>query len=107
MVHDDLGDLGKAVGNYGQAIILQTDNIDALINRALVYSKPGEHGSAIEDIDRVVEIDPTYAKAYLVRESAHAKLGLPQYQADLDQAVALGIDRVKAELNIAGTSLSP
>jgi len=77
VVHDDLGDLGKAVGNYGQAIILQTDNIDVLINRALVYSKPGEHASANEDIDRVVEIDPTYAKAYLMRESAHAKLGLP------------------------------
>jgi hypothetical protein len=27
-------------------------------------------------MDRVVEIDPTYAKAYLVRASAHAKLGL-------------------------------
>ena len=77
MVHDDLGDLGKAVGNYGQAIILQTHNIDVLINWALVYSKPGEHASANEDIDRVVEIDPTYAKAYLMQESAHAKLGLP------------------------------
>ena len=77
VVHDDLGDLGKAVGNYGQAIILQTDNIDALINRALVYSKPGEHASAIEDMNCVVEIAPTYAKASLVRASAHAKLGLP------------------------------
>ena len=77
MVHDDLGDLGKAVGNYGQAIILQTDNIDVLINRAPVYSKPGEHASAIEDMNCVVEIDPTYAKAYLMQESAHAKLGLP------------------------------
>ena len=27
-------------------------------------------------MDRVVEIDPTYAKAYLVRASAHAKLGV-------------------------------
>ena len=39
-------------------------------------------------MDRVVEIDPTYAKAYL------------------DQAVALSIDRTKVELNIAGTSPS-
>ena len=54
-------------------------------------------------MDRVVEIDPTYAKAYLVRASAHAKLGLTPP----DQAVALGIDRAKAELNIAGTSPSP
>jgi tetratricopeptide (TPR) repeat protein len=77
VVHEDPGDLGKAVENYGQAIILQTDNIDALINRILVYSKLGEHASAIEDMDRVVEINPTYAKAYLVRASAHAKLGLP------------------------------
>ena len=57
MVHEDLGELGKAVESYGQAIILQTDNIEALTNRALVYSKPGKHASAIEDMDRVVEID--------------------------------------------------
>jgi hypothetical protein len=41
VVHEDLGELGKAVENYGQAIILQRDNIDALTNRALVYSKLG------------------------------------------------------------------
>ena len=58
-------------------------------------------------MDRVIEIDPTYAKAYLV-------LGVrprqawpdPQYQPYLDQAVALGIDRTKVELNIAATSPS-
>ena len=38
---------------------------------------------AIADLDRVVEIDPTYAKTYLVRASAQAKLGLGlKYQAD-------------------------
>lgn len=76
MIHENLGELGKAVKSYGQTIILQTDNIDALINWARVYSKLGEHASAIEDMDRVVEIESTYAKAYLERASAHATLGV-------------------------------
>ena len=45
-------------------------------------------------MDRVVEIDPTYAKTYLVLWT-------------IDQVVALGIDRAKVKLNIAGTSPSP
>ncbi|MCI0830758.1 MAG: hypothetical protein J4N67_11540, partial [Chloroflexi bacterium] len=59
-------------------------------------------------MDLVVEVEPAYAKAYLVRASAHAKLGMElQSQADIDQAVALGIDRAKAEINIAGPAPSP
>ena len=43
----------------------------------------GRDEEAIADLDRVVEIDPTYAKTYLVRAAAQAKLGLaPKYQAD-------------------------
>ena len=54
------------------------------------------------------DLDPTNAKAYLVRASAHANLGMARMsQADIDRAVALGIDRAQAESNIVGTSLSP
>jgi Tfp pilus assembly protein PilF len=97
-----------AVAAYGQAISFEPENIDALINRALVYSTLGEYSSTIADMDHVIEVDPTYAKAYLVRASAHANLGMaPKFQADIDRAVALGVDQAQAESNIAGTTPSP
>lgn len=59
-------------------------------------------------MDRVVEIDPTYAKAYLVRAGAYAGSGMEaKSQADIDRAVALGVDRAKAEKRIAGLVSSP
>lgn len=60
------------------------------------------------DMDRAVTIDPTYAKAYLIRASAHARSGMEaKSMADIDRAVALGIDRAKAEQSIARVAASP
>ena len=58
-------------------------------------------------MDLAVQVNPSYAKAYLVRASALANLGsdaLPQ--ADIDRAVSLGIDRVKAETSVARSTSS-
>ena len=58
-------------------------------------------------MDRVVQINPTYSKAYLIRAFAHAQLGRKaQSQADIDRAVALGIDRAKAEEIVSGPAPS-
>jgi len=96
VVHEDLSELENAVIDHGQAISFDPEYIDALINRALVYSSLGRYASAIADMDWAAKVDPTYAKVYLVRASAHAGLGSrTQSQADIDQAVALGIDGPK------------
>ncbi len=59
-------------------------------------------------MDRVVEINPTYAKAYLVRAYAYSNLGKEaESQADIDRAVALGVDRAKAEKSIAEPTPAP
>ena len=101
-------DLEKAVDAYGQAISIEPENIDARINRALVYSTLGKYAAAIPDMALVVRVDPTYAKAYLVRASALASLGLEtRSQADIDRAVSLGVDRAKAETTVAESASSP
>ena len=64
--------------------------------------------AAISDMDLVARVIPTYAEAYLVRASALANLGLDaQSQADIDQAVSLGVDRAKAETTVAKSASSP
>ena len=58
-------------------------------------------------MDLVTGVDPSYAKAYLIRASAHAKLGMAaQYFANLNHAMPFGMDRVAAELDIGSIASS-
>ena len=66
------------------------ENINALINRALVCTALSQYEPAISDMNLVVGVDLSYAKASLIRASAHAKLGMEaQYLANLNHAVSL------------------
>lgn len=72
-----------AVTVLGLAARLGLSDAEKRFNSGTELMDEGRYEEAIADLDRVVEIDPTYAKIYLVRASAEAKLGLtPQYQAD-------------------------
>jgi len=72
-----------AVTVLGLAARLRLSDAEKRFNSGTELMDEGRYEEAIADLDRVVEIDPTYAKTYLVRASAQAKLGLaPKYQAD-------------------------
>ena len=72
-----------AVTVLGLAARLGLSDAENRFNSGTELMDEGRYEEAIADLDRVVEIDPTYAKTYLVRASAQAKLGLgPKYQAD-------------------------
>ena len=72
-----------AVTVLGLAARLGLSEAEKRFNSGAELMDEGRYEEAIADLDRVVEIDLTYAKTYLVRASAQAKLGLaPQYQAD-------------------------
>ena len=72
-----------AVTVLGLAARLGLSDAEKRFNSGAELMDEGRYEEAIADLDRVVEIDPTYAKTYLVRASAQAKLGLgPKYQAD-------------------------
>ena len=107
VAHQDLGSFDLAVIDYSQAIAIEPGDINFLTNRALVHSTLDNHTLAVADMDRVIE-DPTYAKGYLVRAYAYSKLGMEaESQADIDRAVALGVDRAKAEMSISEPTPSP
>ena len=72
-----------AVTVLGLAARLGLSDAEKRFNSGTELMDEGRYEEAIADLDRVVEIDPTYGKTYLVRASAQAKLGMaPQYQAD-------------------------
>ena len=72
-----------AVTVLGLAACLGLSDAEKRFNSGTELMDEGRYEEAIPDLDRVVEIDPTYAKTYLVRASAQAKLGVaPKYQAD-------------------------
>ena len=59
-------------------------------------------------MDLVVGVDPSYAKAYLIRASAHAKRGMADpYFANLNHAMPFVMDRSAAELNMGSIASSP
>mgnify|MGYP000648588720 CR=1 FL=1 len=89
-----------AVTDYNQAIAHTPEDINILVNRAPVYSELGNHTLAVADMDRVFEIDPTYAKGYLVRAYAYSQMG--------QEADSRGdIDWARAELSISQLAPSP
>jgi tetratricopeptide (TPR) repeat protein len=61
VLHEDLGELEKAVVDYGKAVLFDLENINALINRALVCTALGQYEPAISDMELVVGVDLSYA----------------------------------------------
>ena len=62
-----------AVTVLGLAARLGLSDTEKRFNSGAELMDEGRYEEAIADLDRVVEIDPTYAKAYLMRESAYAQ----------------------------------
>ena len=64
----------EAIGLYSQALELAPTNAIILSNRAQAYIKVENYGLAIADATAAMESDPTYAKSYYRRGSAHFAL---------------------------------
>ena len=77
-------------------------------NRALAEERIGSLAPTLKDYSKAIELDSSYANAYLIRASTHAKLGMAaQYIVDLNHSMSLGMDRAGAELNIGSIASSP
>ena len=62
-------------------------------DRALNYERVDDYENAIQDYDRAIQLDPSYASAYYNRGYSYYKLG--QYQPaiqDYDKAKACSLD---------------
>jgi tetratricopeptide (TPR) repeat protein len=58
------GDLDLALAKYTEAISVNPNEATFYCNRAAVYSKKGQHESAIGDGEKAFALDPKYATAY-------------------------------------------
>ena len=62
-------------------------------NRGRSYDKLGQHQRAIEDYDKVIELDPNDAEAYNDRGSSYHRLGQSERAIeDYDEAIKLDPD---------------
>ena len=67
----DLGQLKKALGDYGLALELDSTNPMYYTNRGLTYQRWGQYKKALDDYDRALDLDDGYgdaltAKAWLL-----------------------------------------
>ena len=63
IVFEKLGDISSAVQHYTFAISLNSTNIEALYNRAGAYAKLGQLKNSLNDLNRVLKINPKVAVA--------------------------------------------
>lgn len=77
----DAGNEQLKVGHFLQAIELYSEGLEyrptnhiLLSNRAMAYIKIENYGLALQDADKAIESDPTYAKGYYRRASANFAL---------------------------------
>ena len=92
----NLGDLTRAIENYGQALRLDPGNALVYNSRGNAYDDLGDHARAIEDYDQALGLDPGYAYAYNNRAGAHCALGQVEASFD-DRAEALRLGALTAE----------
>ncbi len=69
----DLGDLDRAIANYGTAIKLDSSNAAAYRNRGNTYAEMGQDDLALRDLDQAIGLDPDLAAAWNDRGVVHAK----------------------------------
>lgn len=64
----------QAIERYSEGLEYGPNHAVLLSNRALAYIKIENYGLALQDADRAIASDPTYAKAYYRRASANFAL---------------------------------
>lgn len=78
----------RAIEDFDKVLVLQPDNVDALIARGNAYSQIGDNGRALADLDRAIQLEPDNAQAYVIRGLANNRrvrkqLAMQDYEAAL------------------------
>ena len=83
-------DLDRAVRDFGDAIRLNPNFVEAFNGRGNVYYDAGDLDHAIQDYGEAIRLKPNFAGAYYNRGSAYADKGdLDRALGDYDQALKL------------------
>ncbi|MHA1113748.1 MAG: tetratricopeptide repeat protein [Alphaproteobacteria bacterium] len=93
------GESEKARAAITAALALRPENVEFLIDRAIVQAEAGHFWEAIDDLNRAIELAPTRADAHAFRASAYRRVdSLELAVADAKQALALDPDNAEALL---------
>jgi tetratricopeptide (TPR) repeat protein len=93
------GDPVRAYAASGQAVSLQPNNPDLLVDRAEAAASAGYFDKAVADLDHVLKIDPGRVDALIYRASANRALDrLDPALADIEKALADAPNSVPALL---------
>ena len=83
------GDPGRAYAAAGQAVSLQPNDPELLLDRAEAAASAGYFDKAIADLDHVLKADPSRVEALIYRASANRKLDRRDAAlADVEKALA-------------------
>ncbi|MEO8068466.1 MAG: tetratricopeptide repeat protein [Flavobacteriales bacterium] len=84
------GDHQEAIGYFSKVLGMDSDNLNAYLQRGFCNSILKQYAAAVADFSSVIERKSDHIWAYTSRGSAYAKLGDHQKaMADFDQAIAL------------------
>ena len=87
------GELGLAIADYTEALLLKPDDAEADFGRGDVYCDKGDFDKAVADYTEAMRLDPAYADAYHYRGLAFKKQGeQPKAEADFAKARELGYE---------------
>ena len=88
----DLGECDNAIAAYTQAILLDPSNAEAYNNRAYTYMMQQDYQSALNDLNRAIEIRPDYAHALMNRGDIYNydEVDRALAIADYERLIALG-----------------
>ncbi|MGG5885826.1 tetratricopeptide repeat protein [Falsiroseomonas sp. HC035] len=93
------GEINRAFASATLALTLAPDDVDLLVDRAVVHGNLSRYGEAIEDLDRALTLDPTRAEALVFRAAAHRHRDEKVLAArDIDLALSLQADNAEALL---------
>jgi tetratricopeptide (TPR) repeat protein len=70
----NLGMLDEALEDYRNALVLKPDLLQARTERAEIYRQKGEQRHAVEELSKVIELNPTI-EAYSTRALIYAEMG--------------------------------
>jgi tetratricopeptide (TPR) repeat protein len=82
------GDVARAIAVQTAALRLRPDDVELLIDRSIGYGGSGRFWEAIDDLNRIIELQPRRVDAFVFRASAYRLVEAPELALD-DVAEAL------------------
>jgi tetratricopeptide (TPR) repeat protein len=80
----------RAIEDFNKVLVLEPDNVQALIRRGDAFSQLGDTGRALVDLDRAIGLAPQSTQAYFYRGLVHSRrnetvAALADYNAALER----------------------